>query len=91
MLLFFTEEDLALLFEKWASEAEGWEVKKAKFEKYRKELKKAEIPFIKKEEELLKKKKETDKSAYLTADERDEIWRPFQEIHRRIVNEIYGK
>ena len=91
MVIHFNEEDLAWLFEKWASKAEEYAVKKAKFEEYRKRLKEAEIPFKKKEEELLKQKREKDKRAYLTADEKDEIWYPFPEVRRRIEKEIYGE
>jgi signal recognition particle subunit SEC65 len=89
MFPFFNEEDLICLFKKWASDTEKYAVKKAKSEECRKRLKEAEISFIKKQEELFKRKREMDKSAYMTADERDEIRRPFREVRRRIEKEIY--
>lgn len=89
--LFLSEEDLERLFEKWASEAENYAEKKAKFEKYMNRLKEAEVPFMKKQDDLLKRKRERNESAYLTAEERDEIWRPFRGVRQRIEKEIYGE
>lgn len=91
MFSFFNEEDLEWLFEKWASEAENYAEKKDKFKKYMNRLKEAKIPFMKKQDDLLKRKRERDESAYLTAEERDEIWRPFREVRQRIEKEIYGE
>jgi hypothetical protein len=91
MFLCFNEKELASLFEKWASEAEEYRVKKAKFEEYKKRVKEAAIPFIKKQDELLEQKRKRDKKAMLTAEDRDKIWRSFPKIHRKIIDEVFGK
>lgn len=88
--LFFSEDDLRKLFEKWASDAEEWTAKKARFEEYMERIKEAKIPFIKKRKELLEKKREENKNADLSDEERIELWRPFHEICRKITEEIYG-
>lgn len=46
--MFFDDEDLQRLFEKWASEAEDYAPKKTQFDKYMKRLEDVKIPFQKK-------------------------------------------
>ena len=88
--LFFTEDELRKLFEKWASEAEELAAKKARFDEYMERIKEAKIPFIKKQKELLEKKREKNENADLSAEERIELWYPFHKVCRKITEEIYG-
>ncbi|MGB8658156.1 MAG: hypothetical protein WCE90_10295 [Candidatus Zixiibacteriota bacterium] len=84
-------DDWEHLFEKWASDAEKYELKKAKFEEFKKRLKEAEAPFIEKQKKLFEQKRKRDKKAILTIEERDNIWRPYHKIYRKIVDEVFGK
>lgn len=88
--LFYTDDDLRKLFEKWASETEEWSKKKARFDKYMERIHEAKIPFVKKQKELLEKNREENENSDLSAEERIELWRPFHEICRKITEEIYG-
>ena len=88
--LFFMEDELRKLFEKWTSEAEELAAKKARFDEYMERIKEARIPFIKKQKELLEKKREVNKNADLSAEERMQLWHPFYEICGKITEEIYG-
>jgi hypothetical protein len=87
----FDDAEWQKLFEEWSSEAEEYAVKKRKFDQFIQHLEKAKEPFRKKEQDLRRAKRERGESDELSAEERCQIWQGFDEIQRRIIDEIYGK
>ncbi|MCK4224962.1 MAG: hypothetical protein KAX39_07260 [candidate division Zixibacteria bacterium] len=89
MLLPLDDEDLRWLLEKWRSEAAETATRKRKLDEFMDRVKKAREPFFKKQGEYLQKKRRKDRDAFLTADERDQIWDPFRKVFRQIVDDVF--
>lgn len=89
MYLPLDDEDLRWLLEKWRSEAAKTAARKRKLDELMDRLKKAREPFFKKQEEYLQKKRMKDRGAFLTADERDQIWDPFRKEFHQIVDDVF--
>jgi hypothetical protein len=83
--------DWEKLFKEWASEAEDYAKKKVKFDRFLQKLEEEKVPYRKREQALRAEKKERGESEELSGDERCRIWRGFNEIQRRIIDEIYGQ